>query len=333
MREDYKKRLADIFMTQADQLNCTYEPYCASLKPIVNMSGKRQDAAIAEINNAEANQNTYCEKLGVNFEKSHPEVFKSGKLKKAKLMYREGKFELAMNTLAEGFNIESLNKHYNVKYQKQLLVKTMMNKMKEKRLASEESKKPLGSTIAHLKERVEDTQKKMAQEYFENAKLLPILREAYDLYAELEGKKEQAEKKIKAIQKAKVSMKETMNKQASTIVSADEDKKVLFKTIMCPLGDSCPKVKKSRWPNSSLKSVTNFGALCPYAHHFMELEFPESLVTKISASSQMIKKARVQAAENKPQKPFYPAKGKIWSLPREDELKIKANKAKLRKAL
>ena len=34
--------------------------------------------------------------------------------------------------------------------------------MKEKRLASAESKKPLGSTIAHLKEKVEDTQKKMA---------------------------------------------------------------------------------------------------------------------------------------------------------------------------
>ena len=87
------------------------------------MAGKGQGAAITEINAVEANQNTYNEKLGVNFEKSHPEVFKSGKLKKAKLFSREGKFELALNTLAEGFNIESLNKFYNVKYQKQLLVK------------------------------------------------------------------------------------------------------------------------------------------------------------------------------------------------------------------
>jgi hypothetical protein len=62
---------------------------------------------------------------------------------------------------------------------------------------------------------------------------------------------------------------------------------VLFKTIMCPLGDACPKVRKARWPNSSIKSVTNFGAMCPYAHHLMELEFPETLQTKISASTQM----------------------------------------------
>jgi hypothetical protein len=60
---------------------------------------------------------------------------------------------------------------------------------------------------------------------------------------------------------------------------------VLFKTIMCPLGDNCPKVRKSRWPNSSIKSVTNFGAMCPYAHHLMELEFPETLKTKISAAT------------------------------------------------
>jgi hypothetical protein len=81
-------------------------------------------------------------------------------------------------------------------------------------------------------------------------------------------------------------MKETKKKAEATIISVDDEKTtVLFKTIMCPLGDSCPKVKKSRWPNSSIKSVTNFGALCPYAHHLMELEFPETLVTKISAST------------------------------------------------
>lgn len=117
-----------------------------------------------------------------------------------------------MNTLAEGFNIDSLNRRFNPKYLKQMMVKNMMEKQKQKREASQESKKPLGATIAHLKEKVEDTQKKMAQEDFENIKLLPILKEAYDLYAELDGKKEEAERKVQKIQKAKLAMKETMKK-------------------------------------------------------------------------------------------------------------------------
>ena len=47
----------------------------------------------------------------------------------------------------------------------------------------------MGASIAHLKERVEDTQKKMNQEDFENVKILPLLKEAYELYAELDSKK------------------------------------------------------------------------------------------------------------------------------------------------
>jgi hypothetical protein len=73
----------------------------------------------------------------------------------------------------------------------------MMEKMKNLRTKSQESKLPLGASIAHLKERVEDTQKKMNQEDFENIKILPILKEAYELYAELDSKKEDAEKKVR----------------------------------------------------------------------------------------------------------------------------------------
>lgn len=73
--------------------------------------------------------------------------------------------------------------------------------------------------------------------------------------------------------------------ESKGVLEDDPKTAVLFKTIMCPLGDNCPKVRKSRWPNSSIKSVTNFGAMCPYAHHLMELEFPETLKTKISAAT------------------------------------------------
>jgi len=40
--------------------------------------------------------------------------------------------------------------------------------------------------------------------------LLPILKEAYELYAQLIDKREEAEIKVKKIQKAKEAMRETM---------------------------------------------------------------------------------------------------------------------------
>jgi len=60
--------------------------------------------------------------------------------------------------------------------------------------------------------------------------------------------------------------------------------------------EQCQKVKMQRWPSSSLKATTKFGKDCPYAHHPMELQFPESLNMRIKATEQKSKK---QAPENK----------------------------------
>jgi hypothetical protein len=51
----------------------------------------------------------------------------------------------------------------------------------------------------------------------------------------------------------------------------DIDYRKIFKTIMCPLKDSCPKLKKRRWPYTGSKSHSKLGIECPYAHHAMEL--------------------------------------------------------------
>ena len=53
----------------------------------------------------------------------------------------------------------------------------MMNKIKEKRETSVESKKVANdASIAHMKEDVKDKQKEMPSEDFENIKLMPILK-------------------------------------------------------------------------------------------------------------------------------------------------------------
>ena len=68
------------------------------------------------------------------------------------------------------------------------------------------------------------------------------------------------------------------------------DYRKLFKTIMCPLKDACPKLIPPRWPSSKHKSITRFGKNCPYAHHPMELQFPQTLDMRIAANRACAKK-------------------------------------------
>ena len=172
---------------------------------------------------------------------------------------------------------------------KKKFVQDLMMKMKEKRLASEDSKKTAtkDDSIAHMKEDVKDKQKEMPSEDFENLKIMPILKEAYDLFHELDSRKADADKKIKSLEDTKKKLIEAKKQAEKRVMMDDIESKTsfMFKTIMCPHKDDCAKVRKARWPSSSIKAVTKFGALCPYAHHLNELEFPATLETKINASS------------------------------------------------
>lgn len=70
----------------------------------------------------------------------------------------------------------------------------------------------------------------------------------------------------------------------------EQDFRKLFKTIMCPMKDACPKLIPPRWPSSKHKSITRFGKNCPYAHHPMELQFPQTLDMRIAANKACAKK-------------------------------------------
>lgn len=82
--------------------------------------------------------------------------------------------------------------------------------------------------------------------------------------------------------------------------------KELFKTIMCPLVTRCPNDTRQRWPKSSAKTTTQLGALCPYAHHLSELQFPQTLQTKINAITKMQTSLKGQIDSKKPSKAFIP---------------------------
>jgi hypothetical protein len=76
---------------------------------------------------------------------------------------------------------------------------------------------------------------------------------------------------------------------------------------MCPLRDKCPNDIRPRWPTSNTKSITKFGETCPYAHHPMELRFPEQVLTKLSSANQTIKKLREKIDNEKPKEAFKPS--------------------------
>ena len=63
-----------------------------------------------------------------------------------------------------------------------------------------------------------------------------------------------------------------------------KDYRKLFKTIMCPLANSCPAFSNSRWPQSKDPTTRRVGDACPYAHHPMELQFPETLGMRVKGN-------------------------------------------------
>ena len=312
-REDMKARLGAIFMTYDEQQNCTFEPQATKYKT-KNQSQEEQK---------EAGPKTYAERQGTDFQIACPEIYKAGMLKKAKLFKEKGKYDDAMNCLTKSFNIGSLRRNFEPDFfkkeqiQKAVVKEAMASALQKKKDGDttgkeEDAKKKTGiEALAHLREEVADVQKNMPAEDFTKGKLLPILEEAYHLWKELDTRKERAEKECKRIEKVKQKMiAEKKSAMEATLSRDDPDEKAqtyLFKTIMCPLGDACSKVRKARFPKSSIKSVTQFGALCPYAHHYMELVFPETHQNKINATNNMKKNVMAKVDSASQLKHFVPA--------------------------
>jgi hypothetical protein len=209
-REDMKQKLKEVFMMTGDQLNCTFEPATGGLS-----YHSKRNADLNKIYETETDEKTFMNKLGDDLRKLHPEVLKIGKMKRAKLFYKNGEYAKAESTISEGFNIISLKKRFDPNYMKQLLVKKTMEKMRAERKNAEEAAKggsnnpmrtAMVDSLAHMRERVEDQQEKIPPEDFENVKLFPVLKEAYEMIADIEKRKTKADARVKQINKAKADL-------------------------------------------------------------------------------------------------------------------------------
>jgi hypothetical protein len=115
-RRDFYAALDKVLMLNSEKANCFFEPEAGSMSRTIDLALKanpnlRKDGLLDEPDPEE-----FVKKLGQNFEKSHPEVYKQGVLKRAKLMAKEGKFDDALKRLYDGFNVESIKKRYDPKY-------------------------------------------------------------------------------------------------------------------------------------------------------------------------------------------------------------------------
>ena len=302
-REDIKPEMKNIFMSYDDQINCRFEPIAGSLNPYFLSKGL--DAK--KLGMTAETEAEFKEKHGANFCKTHPEVYKAGVLKKAQGKFRKGEFSVALNTLMTAFKISSL---------RQNLDPVGFKKLQDKKAAAAKAPKVVAKPkrddglegLEGLKEDPDEAQTKMHNENFDDIKLRPILEEAFALVQQIESRTINAKKEIRNLEKQKKKLKDKQATlaQMTTVEEQVLHTKELFKTIMCPLILSCPNDTRDRWPKSSAKSTTQFGAQCPYAHHAMELQFPQTIQTKISAISKMQTAIRTAVDSQKPQQTFVP---------------------------
>lgn len=88
-------------MMQSEIDNCTFEPNSGCLDPVNYLRAP-----------PEANAGEFFGNIGDNFCKSNPDLFKSGKLKKAKILWLQGEFDKCYSTLRDGFDLQKIFMHF-----------------------------------------------------------------------------------------------------------------------------------------------------------------------------------------------------------------------------
>lgn len=86
-RRDFQNALKKVFMVSSDSQNCTFEPEAGSLNKNIEQVIRANPNLNRDGFFEEPEADAFFTKLGKNFEKSHPEVYKAGVVKRAKLKF------------------------------------------------------------------------------------------------------------------------------------------------------------------------------------------------------------------------------------------------------
>ena len=135
-------------MQYSEVENCTFEPEAGSLHP-----NWRNIAKISKEQRFRADTvpGEYFNRMGDNFCKSNPALYKKGKFKKAMTNWRSGKYQEVLNILCEGFDLTKLFMHYRA-HQFKIWNDFRTEEKKEEKLKNEKNKaKPNDKEVLNKK--------------------------------------------------------------------------------------------------------------------------------------------------------------------------------------
>lgn len=90
-----KKKLKGIFMQFSEVENCTFEPEISAPPPGANMN-EEADRGVP---------GAFVKRMGTDFSRSDPSIYKFGKIRRAKTILRAGGVEDCIKKLCEGFDL------------------------------------------------------------------------------------------------------------------------------------------------------------------------------------------------------------------------------------
>ena len=214
--------------------------------------------------------------MGKNFTIRRGTIYKEGILKRARILFADGRYEDTIKELKKGFDLEAIK----------IFKKNGEYKPKQK----DKDKNDNRPRSVFDRKRNEDE----PTEDFKNAKNLELIEEVYFILKTIEIYKKKQKNQVKELEKEKQYIEDIKKKVYNEKVKTKEintdkefseenpkysyvkDKYFNFKTEMCPLKDKCPNLNpKSKEP-------------CKYAHQISELKFNQQIRENIKLRKNLL---------------------------------------------
>ena len=267
-RPDVKKKKEEIFMCFDDAEHCTFEP---KLIKKDNESTEKEDVINARLNNMK-----WVNDMGPNFNVVRGTIYKEGILKRAKILFADGRYEDTIKELKKAFDLEA------IKFFKK------NGEYKPKQKDNNNNNNQQRSIFDRKKNENEPT------EDFKNEKNKQLIDEVYFMLKTIEEyrkrQKNQTKELKQEIDMIKYNKDKINNKNVNTKeINEDpkykddnpkfifvKDKYFNYKTQMCPLKDKCPNL------------IPNRRKTCPYAHQISDLKFDQQIRENIKLRKNLL---------------------------------------------
>ena len=272
-RPDLVKEKEKIFMCFEDAEHCTFEPKLMSKK-----GGLEEDKE--ELINSRLNNMKWVNDMGENFTIVRGTIYKEGILKRAKILFADGRYQDTIKLLKKAFDLEAIK----------IFKEKGEYKPKDKGQKDDNQPKSIFDRKRDVNEPTED---------FKNTKNLQLCDEVYFMLTAINKYKGKQKGQIKKLKKEIEIIEYNKQKKIDTKEINDgleksekftyyKDKYFnFFKTVMCPLKEQCPYLIP-RWPHSDKKASEQYGRSCPYAHQVSELKFDQEIREKIKLRKNLL---------------------------------------------